>query len=140
MILTSVYTKDTKPTERAIAFLYRLLAERTPEESISHRALPTLEEHRKFVGSHPYMHWYLMEVSDIPVGACYLTWRREIGIFRLRLYKGLGYGRQAVVLLMKKHPGKFYANVNPLNTASQYLFQSLGGKVIQWTYELASGR
>ena len=60
--------------------LFDLLRERTPEQSISHKSLPTRIQHRMFIGSQPYKAWYLIEVSDV-VGAIYLTYYDEIGIF-----------------------------------------------------------
>ncbi|MEK9736784.1 MAG: hypothetical protein VW239_05635, partial [Candidatus Nanopelagicales bacterium] len=47
-----------------------------------------------------------------------------------------GHARAAVFELMRMHPGKFLANVNPANAASCNLWESLGGKLIQVTYEL----
>ena len=42
----------------------------------------------------------------------------------------------ALLELMRLHPGKFLANVNPANEASRKLWESLGGKLIQVTYDI----
>jgi hypothetical protein len=92
------------------AVLYQLLAERTPDMNISHRKMPTWEEHVAFVTSRPYPHWYMVDVgAEDFVGAVYLTRRREIGVGILRRHHGEHFGALAVRLLMDKHPGRFLA-------------------------------
>ncbi len=60
--------------------LYDLLKERRPAESISHRRMPSWEEHCRFVDSRPYQFWYLIDGGDEFLGAIYLTERlSEIG-------------------------------------------------------------
>lgn len=125
--------------------LYRLLSERKPWQSISHRKMPTFPEHCAFVQSKPYHAWYMIVTDDglgprsgMFVGATYLTRQKEIGIFVFDGYQGMGIGSTAVRMLMAQHEGPFLANVNPKNGASQSLFDSLGGKLIQVTYELES--
>lgn len=121
---------------RAAQILYDLLRERTPEQSISHRKMPTYEEHLKFVESRPYLCWFLIEVNREFVGSVYLTKQREIGIFIFRAHQGKGYAQRAVQHMRKTYPGRMLANVNPANVASQKLFERLGSKVIQWTFEI----
>ena len=114
--------------------LYRLLAERTPEESISHKDMPTLDDHRKFVRSHPYQCWYLIKVEKDYVGCCYITRAREIGISIFKTHRRKGYATQALGMLIELWPGRFYANINPGNEKSQRLFQNLGFNLLQMTY------
>jgi RimJ/RimL family protein N-acetyltransferase len=115
--------------------LYQLLAERTPSQSISHQLMPTLNSHRRFVRSHPYRAWYLILDGEERVGAIYLTKEREIGVFVFEKFQRRGYGREAIRLLMRLWPGRFLANINPINEASIRLFQGLGFNHIQNTYE-----
>lgn len=126
--------------------LYDLLAERTPGQSISHKAMPTYREHQAFVASNPYQFWYLIsgqtrtdfwggKLNEM-LGAIYLTRQREIGLSIFRAHQRKGYGRAAVLELMRMHPGRFLANVNPANEASRKLWESLGGRLLQVTYEL----
>ena len=130
MKLESIYRHGN-----SAAVLYRLLEERTPEQSISHKAMPTYKEHMEFVESRPYRAWYLCLVDKTPVGAVYLTMQREIGVFIFKAEQGKGYGEQAVKLLVEKWPGRFLANVNPKNKASVEMFTKLGFNLIQNTYE-----
>jgi RimJ/RimL family protein N-acetyltransferase len=132
--------------EEAVAVLYQLLKERPPEASISHDALPSLEEHRAFVRSQPYRVWFLARDGEQTVGAIYATERNEIGIAILRQHQGKGHAKAAIRQLIAQLPplpassslrrGRYVANVAPDNAVSHALFRELGGKVIQWTYEL----
>jgi RimJ/RimL family protein N-acetyltransferase len=120
--------------------LYQLLAERTPEQSISHRKMPTMDAHIRFIMSRPYAHWYEILADGKTVGAIYLSEQREIGVAIFQQHQRKGYGKAAVLELMSLHPGKFLANVNPANDASRKLWESLGGKLLQVTYELSIHR
>ena len=130
--------------EYGCSVLWELLKERTPEQSISHKAMPTYYEHVKFVRSRPYQAWYLVvllptgmvDKSMKAVGSVYLTRNREIGIFIFSQDQGNGFGTQALAELRRLHPGRLLANVNPLNTASCKFFAKHGAKMIQVTYEL----
>ena len=120
---------------KAVDILYTLLCEREPSESISHKSMPTLDEHRRFVQSHPYFFWALIKVDDDYVGSVYITKQREIGIAVLREQRQHGYAKEAIRLAMKKWPGRFLANINPSNKKSIDLFSKLGFAHIQNTYE-----
>ena len=121
--------------------LYDLLAERTPEQSISHREMPSVEEHLAFVALAPYDAWYLIECTvngqlEI-VGSIYLTRANEIGIFIFRQHQGVGFGLLAVPLLMEMHGKRRYvANISPQNDASLRMFDMLGFRTIQHTLAL----
>lgn len=129
---------DVYQTPVAIDVLWQLLLERDPRENISHKQMPTWEQHSGFVAGKPYEAWYLIEVDGHTRGAVYLTKQREIGIHILKGQRGNGYASDAVSLLMRKHPGRHLANINPLNTASIALFKKLGfAGPIQETYERA---
>ena len=139
MRLLDVYQSDS------CGHLYRLLAERSPEQSISHKEMPSWEKHVEFVESRPYLCWYMVEVVTECVdfalvteiaGAVYLSHNREIGIGIFKQYRGNGYGKSAVKMLMAKHPGRFLANVAPCNAPSIGMFRDLGFGHIQNTYAL----
>ena len=119
----------------AVDVLWHLLSERRPDQSISHKQMPTPQQHRDFIASNPYHAWYLIDIGEW-AGACYLTRQREIGIGILKKHHGFGYGRMATQLLMEKHPGQFLANVNPNNHASARMFTELGFNLIQHTYAI----
>lgn len=128
----SVYEVDYAPY-----FLYVLLEQREPHQSISHKAMPTIEEHFAFIASHPYAAWHLIDVEHVGyVGAIYLTRQREIGIWIHRDHGGHGYAKQAIRHMMERHPGRFLANINPNNEHSQRMFESIGFKRIQNTFSM----
>jgi len=120
----------------ALVVLYALLRERQPHVSISHREMPTFDEHERFVRSRPYAHWYLIEVEDKYIGAIYLTHNDEIGIHIFGGSQDKGHGHAAVALLMKAHPRKRYlANINPANKRARSFLESIGFHALQETLE-----
>lgn len=135
--LLNVYPNgDSGPADAAaVGLLFDLLKEREPHQSISHKRMPTWGEHCAFVTSRPYEHWYAFaSASGVLAGAVYLSKQREIGIGVLKAHRGQGLGKAAVMELMRLHPGRFLANINPANEASIKLFTGLGFDLIQHTY------
>lgn len=114
--------------------LYNLLQQRAPYQSISHKEMPSWSEHCAFVDSQPYKHWYLIKIMGEVIGTAYLTNQNEIGIFILEEFRRYGYGREAVKMLMDRHPGRLLANISPSNGASAKMFEGLGFRHIQDTY------
>jgi RimJ/RimL family protein N-acetyltransferase len=136
---------DILPLVRYLA-LWDLLRERTPDQNISHEEMPEWEDHVAFVDGEPYLAWYLIcEKRVLPctyrkLGMIYLTHNREVGIQIFKRYQGKGYGKGAIQLLMRKHPGKFYANINPNNTQSIKFFETaFNARLIQHTYVFDCG-
>lgn len=124
-----------------IPFLYELLSQRDPRANISHKKMPTYEEHKKFVISKPYSRWYVIYYKNEKVGSIYLTKQNEIGIFILTKIQGKGIGSDALHVLMKKNPrSRYLANVSPRNKKSMFFFTRNGFKLIQHTYELMSSK
>ncbi len=131
-------------TEYDHEFLYHLLAERPAEANISHREMPTYDDHVAFVRSHPYFVWYIIEVDGAKAGSIYLTKQGqpgfagdEIGISVLAEHQRKGVASKAVRELMQLHPRKRYlANIAPKNRASKKMFESIGFDLLQHTYEL----
>lgn len=123
-------------TQRHVVALYQLLQERPAEANISHKKMPTFEEHCDFVKSYPYKAWYLCYVGGECVGSIYLTDRNEIGIFVFKQYQGKGFGKTMIQQLWQLHEGPFYANVSPKNQNSKAFFEKLGATRIQVTYEI----
>ena len=129
--LQSIY-KTVYPNRYEL--LYGLLAERTPDQSISHKAMPTWDEHVKFVTHNPYKEWNFIYDNNQVVGAVYVTEKNEIGLGIFKRYQGRGYATRAVKIMKARH-GKLYANINPANEASIKLFKKFGAQHIQNTYE-----
>lgn len=141
MHLASVYE-----TEGAEHILYDLLAERPPENWISHEHMPTPEEHRAFVASRPFFHWYLIRVGPESVGAIEVTDLNEIGVAIFRRFQRKGYGMQALRFFIQTHKplpmiparrsGHWLANIACGNVPSKLFFAEAGFKSVQETWRL----
>jgi RimJ/RimL family protein N-acetyltransferase len=133
LTLVSVY----RLPKRAPQLLYKLLQEREPHVNISHRVMPSWKQHNTFIARRPYSAWYLIKSHHDYVGAIYLTAINEIGISILARWRGFGFGPHAIRLLMRKHARmRYLANISPRNEKSIRMFQRLGFRIIQQTYEL----
>jgi RimJ/RimL family protein N-acetyltransferase len=122
----------------AAVILYDLLAERGPEQSISHRSMPSWEAHIAFMRSKPYIGWFLIDEEPGIVGAIYLSKQYEIGVAIFKKHQRKGFGRAAVIEIMKRYPAvkRFLWNANPHNKASIAMCKSLGFAPLQVTYAL----
>jgi len=89
-----------------------MLKERDPKANISHKRIPTFKEHIKFVKSKPYSYWYVINMDGLKVGSIYLTKQNEIGIFIKKDFQGHLIGKNALQMLMKKHPRKRFQQLN----------------------------
>ena len=118
-------------------FLYQLLVQRQPTVNISHKKMPTYEEHIKFVKSKPYSKWYIIILETRKVGTAYLSKQNEIGIHLMRKYEKKYIYLQTIKELMKKNPKKkFLVNISPRNKKYIQFFKKFGFKLLQHTYEL----
>jgi len=118
-------------------FLFELLKERDPRANISHKKMPSYNEHLKFIKSKPYTKWYIILKSKDRIGAIYLSKNDEIGIFLSKKYQGKSIGNDALIELIQKNPRERYlANVNPKNKKSSIFFKNNNFKLIQHTYEM----
>jgi len=118
-------------------FLFELLKERDPHTNISHKKMPSYNEHLKFIKSKPYTKWYVILKSEYRIGSIYLSKNDEIGIFLSKKYQGKNIGNDALSELIRKNPRERYlANVNPKNKKSSIFFKNNNFKLIQHTYEM----
>ena len=118
-------------------YLFELLKERESKVSISHRKMPSYNNHVKFVMSKPYAKWYVIKYQDEKIGSVYLSNQDEIGIFIKKGNQQKGIGKKTLELLMKNNPRKRYlANINPKNNKSIEFFKKNRFKLLQHTYEL----
>jgi RimJ/RimL family protein N-acetyltransferase len=128
MVLKPVTIDDAK-------FLFDLLKQREGIVNISHKSLPTWEEHVEFIKNNTYQSWDIIWVDNVRIGNIYLTDRDEIGIFLDKEFQSNGYGSIAINEFMKKNGKKRYlANINPTNYKSIQFFGKHGFIHIQNTY------
>lgn len=144
------FNRMDEPKLRPIAvsdyeFLYELLEEREETTNISHRKMPSWEEHIEFVNSNPYRVWHIIICGNNKAGSFYITNDNEIGIFIKKAYQKQGIAKK----VLKEYIGEWahlemnnplevnvLANINPQNEASIKLFEGLGFKHIQNTYRI----
>ena len=108
-------------------FLYNLLMERDARTNISHKKMPTYNQHVAFVSTKPYSKWYVILSGTNKTGSIYLTSQNEIGIFIKKSFQNKQIGNTALCNLIQKNPKKRYlANVNPKNR-SLYNFSRIMG-------------
>lgn len=140
---------DVYETPGAAELLWELLAERDPIANISHKQMPTMEQHLEFIRSKPYAEWWFIfaQFTDVfAVGACYLTKPprasvagNEIGIQIFRRHQRRGYASAALAQMIELHKGKrLLANIAIRNDKSLALFERYGFNPIQFTLELDS--
>ena len=118
-------------------FLYQILKEREMDTNISHKKMPTYNEHIDFVQSKPYSKWYIIYFGRKKVGSVYISKQNEIGIFIKRKFLKKGIGTKVLKIILEKNPKKrFLANINPKNKKSIEFFKKNRFKLLQKTYEL----
>ena len=106
-------------------FLYNLLMERDARANISHKKMPTYNQHVAFVSAKPYSKWYVILYDTNEAGSIYLTSQNEIGIFIKKSFQNKQIGNIALRKLIQKNPKKRYlANVNPKNKKSIRFFKN----------------
>ena len=119
-------------------FLYNLLMERDTRANISHKKMPTYNQHVSFVSAKSYSKWYVILYGVNKAGSIYLTSQNEIGIFIKKSFQNKQIGNIALNKLIQKNPKKRYlANVNPQNKKSMRFFKNNEFKLIQYTLELS---
>lgn len=133
IILQDVYTSEQAPY-----ILYQLLRERTVDQSISHKDMPTLRQHLNFIDSKPYPHWYLIkpENENVYYGSIYFTAQREVGLFIFKNHHRKGIGREAFRKLINLCGYPIFANVNPDNKNAVEFWKTFSSKICQITYKV----
>ena len=120
-------------------FLFELLEQRQLFANISHKKMPTWDEHVEFVKSKPYLKWYIIYSKEEKIGTISLTFENEIGIFIKKGTEGKGIGSHALKMLIEKKSNlRYLANINPKNKESIKFFKKNRFKLIQYTYEITN--
>ena len=129
--------KLNQVTKNDTLFLYDLLKNKDPNTNISHKKMPSYDEHVKFVMSKPYTNWYIIECDKKNVGSIYLSKQDEIGISIDNDYEYDKIARPALKLLVKLNPRKRYlVNVSPDDIRSQEFLLKNGFTGLEYVYEM----
>ena len=126
-------------TKNDALFLYNLLKTRDPLANISHKKMPSYDEHVNFILSNPYPIWYIIEYEGKKIGSVYLSKQDEIGISLVdnSLYDKIG--KSIIKLLFKNNPRKrYFAKTSPQNKKLQNFFVNNGFTGLEYTYEMKS--
>jgi len=124
-------------TKNDALFLYELLKNKDPNANISHKKMPSYDEHVKFVMSKPYTNWYIIEYDKKNVGAIYLSKQDEIGISISNDYEYDQIVKPALKLLMKLNQRKRYlANTSPKDVRSQEFLLKNGFTGLEYVFEM----
>lgn len=130
IILKSVTTSDSE-------FLFHLLQKRDSKVNISHKKMPTYNQHIKFLKSKPYSKWYIIILEKQKIGSIYLSKQNEIGIFLMKSWNVDDIRLESLIILMKKNPRKRYlANVNPNNKKLISFWKKNNFSLVSYSYEL----
>ena len=117
-------------------FLYDLLLQRNSDANISHKKMPTYEEHVKFVRSQPYSKWHIIEIDGERVGSIYLTNQNEIGIHLFKAYEDeQRYQNIIKKLISESTETRFFINISPRNELYINFAKKMGFNLKQYTYE-----
>ena len=128
--------KLNQVTKNDMLFLYELIKNKNPNSNISHKKMPSYDEHVEFVMSKPYTNWYIIECDKKNVGSIYLSKQDEIGISINNDYEYDQIVKTALKLLMKLNPRKRYlAKVSPNDVRSQEFLLKNGFTGLENIYE-----
>ena len=124
--------------------LFTILKNRKKKENISHKQLPTLSEHIKFIKSKPYRYWFIVEKEKKLLGTLYITRNNVISIKLLKKNKKIFIELLTYVSKNIKPLGliptvrnpNFSINLSPENKYYANLLLNIGAKKIQETYLL----
>lgn len=122
--------------------LLALLAKR--EHAISHKILPSHEEHLQFMRSKPYRHWALVFEDNHPVGTFYLQNDNSIGLNLLqpqkqlvqRILRKIQTDFAPLQEVKSKIPPYFYINVPYANEELKHILGEIGATPIQTSFKL----
>lgn len=124
-----------------LKFLYELL--KTREYSISHKEIPSFEEHSNFVQNHPYHKWFIIENQSNLIGSLYIHKDNSIGLDILNQFEELI--PDLLSLLEKRYKPlpyiksvrskNFFLNVSPKNKRLHDLLISSGYEISQVSFE-----
>ena len=124
-------------TKNDMLFLHELLKNKDPSTNISHKKMPSYDEHVEFVMSKPYTNWYIIECDKKNVGSTYLSKLDEIGISINEGYEFDQIAKTALKLLIKLNPRKRYrVNVSPNDIRLQEFFLKNGFNGFEYVYEM----
>ena len=118
-------------------FLYKMLQDRDDRFNISHHELPPYKVHEAFCADHPYRAWKIIYRDGLRIGNIYLSKQDELAIWLAETPEDPEVMAATIHLFLRTVlPKRLLMNVAPLNIKKAAFVRSLGGALIQHTYEL----
>ena len=139
----NIYLEKIIPTSDQLNLLYNQLEERS--HNISHKVLPSYEEHKDFVKNNPYRAWFIVRQESTFIGNIYIQFDNSVG---LNLGENItSYQIQKILsLICSKLPplesvpsfrrGSYFVNVPSSNISLQKKLNLIKCKEIQRAYTL----
>ena len=138
----NIIFKKVVGTDSQILSLFSLLKSR--KYNISHKYMPSFEDHKKFVINNPYRVWYLFKKNNIDIGSFYIKFDNSIGV-NLKEYTFENI--KAIITFIKKEyvpnssspsliPSYFYINSSSKNIELINLLNDLEKIPIQISYKI----
>ena len=128
------------PTQSQIDELLFLLESR--KYFISHKILPSKQEHSDFVSKHPYLAWYLIYKNKHLIGSVYLQTDNSIGIDLIEYYeneilsvfKYIKNNHKPLPSIKSVRGDEFFMNVSSKNTNLIKILKNLDKYEIQRSF------
>ena len=125
-----------------IKILYDLLKKRN--FNISHKNIPTFDEHKMFVINNPYRTWYLIKENNTFIGSFYIKIDNSVGI---NITNETQENIVSILEFIKKNftplpqeksmvPNYFYINIPALNLNLQNILKIINTPLLQVSYKI----
>ena len=132
------------PTSAQIETLYTQLKNRS--HSISHKSVPSFDEHTEFVQNHPYRKWIIVRDTEIAIGNVYIQYNNSIGLNVdsfvsceqiNKILKGIYASYLPLPAVPSVRFGEFFLNVATANKMLQKKLTNLGFSEVERTFVLS---
>ena len=142
MMISKINYELINGSDKQCLILFELLKSR--KYSISHKMMPTYEEHKNFVNNNPYRFWYLISKGKHPIGTIYAKEDNSIGLnidkeYHDFLQEILNFIQLKYEPLREKAsmvPSYFYINVASNNIEMKKLLLKYNYTEIQVSYQI----
>lgn len=135
------------PTSAQIETLYTQLKKRL--YSISHKSVPSFDEHTEFVQNHPYRKWIIVKNAETAIGNVYIQFDNSIGLnvdSSVTLEQILEILKQVYIsnLPLPEVPsvrfGEFFLRVSSDNHMLQERLSCIGFREVERTFVIKKSR
>ena len=132
------------PTSAQIETLYAQLKNRS--HNISHKSVPSFDEHTEFVQNHPYRKWIIVKDTEIAIANVYIQYNNSIGLNVdslitceqiNKILKGIYASHSPLPAVPSVRFGEFFLNVATANKMLQKKLTRLGFSEVERTFVLS---